>query len=58
MKFDFDEMRAFVAKAPTPRGSASLSVRKLRLKLFDLYRYMEDYEQLYKFVTLLGGKIE
>lgn len=53
MKFDFDEMRIFILHAP-----ASPPIRRLRLQLFDLYRYMEDYEKLYEMVIELGGKIE
>ena len=53
MKFNFDEMRNFVMHLP-----ASLPVKRLRLHLFDIYRYTEDYEKLYNFITELGGIIE
>lgn len=53
MKFDFNEMRLFVLHAP-----ASIPIRRLRLQLFDLYRYAEDYEKLYEMITMLGGTIE
>lgn len=53
MKFDFDVMREFVAHCP-----ASLPIKKLRLHMFDMYRYAEDYENIYKIITDLGGAIE
>lgn len=53
MKFDFDAMREFVAHCP-----ASLPVKKLRLRVFDMYRYAEDYEKIYTMITDLGGIIE
>ena len=53
MQFDFDTLRVFVLHCP-----ASPPVRRLRLALFDLYRYEEDYENLYKLVINLGGVIE
>lgn len=53
MKFDFDAMREFVAHCP-----ASLSIKKLRLHMFDMYRYAEDYESIYKMIIDLGGIIE
>lgn len=53
MKFDFDEMRDFIMHLP-----ASFPVKRLRLRLFDMYRYAEEYEKLYYFITELGGTIE
>lgn len=53
MKFDFDTLRIFVLRCP-----ASPPIRRLRLSLFDRYRYEEDYENLYKLITDLGGTIE
>lgn len=53
MQFDFDAMREFVAHCP-----ASLPVKKLRLRVFDMYRYAEDYEKIYIMITDLGGVIE
>lgn len=53
MKFDFDTMREFVAHCP-----ASLPIKKLRLHMFDTYRYAEDYEKIYTMITDLGGVIE
>lgn len=51
--FNFDELRIFIMRAP-----ASPPIRKIRLYLFDMYRYAEDYEKIYKLVTDLGGTIE
>jgi hypothetical protein len=53
MPFDIDVLRAFVLHCP-----ASPPIRRLRLSLFDRYRYEEDYEAIYQFITDLGGIIE
>lgn len=50
---DFDELRIFVLCAP-----ASPPIRRARLHLFDMYRYLEDYEKLYQLIIDLGGTIE
>lgn len=50
---NLDELRIIVLRAP-----ASPPIRRARLHLFDLYRYMEDYEKLYKLITDIGGTIE
>lgn len=50
---DFETLRIFILNCP-----ASPPIRKLRLTLFDNYRYAEDYEKIYKLVTDLGGIIE
>lgn len=42
---DLDTIRAWIIAQP-----ASMSVRKLRLRLFDLYRYAEDYEKIYDLI--------
>lgn len=53
MIFDLDVMRSFVLHRP---GAPAL--RRLRLWIFDKYRYEEDYEKIYALVTNLGGTIE
>ena len=53
MNTDFEKLRTFIFKLP-----ASPPIRRARLHLFDMYRYSEDYEQLYKYVKELGGQIE
>ena len=42
---DLDAIRTWIAARP-----ASMPVRKLRLHLFDLYRYAEDYEKIYSLI--------
>ena len=42
---ELDEIRIWILRQP-----ASRSVRTLRLHLFDLYRYGEDYEKIYQMV--------
>ena len=42
---ELDEIRIWILHQP-----ASPSVRALRLHLFDLYRYSEDYEKIYQMV--------
>ena len=51
--FDFDKLRIFVLHAP-----ASQPIRKMRLYLFDMYRYAEEYEKIYQLIEDLGGTIE
>ena len=45
---DFDMMREQIQKLPAATG-----VRRIRLWLFDMYRYSEDYDKLYKMVEEL-----
>ena len=40
--YDFDSMREYIAKIP-----ASSSIKKLRLELFGIWRYQEEYEKIY-----------
>ena len=42
---DLDQIRAWIMKQP-----ANPSIRKLRLHLFDLYRYGEEYEKIYQMI--------
>lgn len=53
-QFDFDGMRAWLKGLPCsdPR------VLRARLITFDLKRYREDYESIYQYITIMGGKIE
>lgn len=46
MTFDFEMMRQIVCNAPV----SSPKMRQLRLHLFDLYRYSEDYDKLYQMI--------
>ena len=48
---NLDTIRAWIANQP-----ASIPVRKLRLHLFDLYRYAEDYDKIYELVNDLKGE--
>lgn len=48
---DLDNIRAWISAQP-----ASLPVRKLRLHLFDLYRYAEDYDKIYELINDLKGE--
>lgn len=50
---DLDEMRDLIERCP-----ASRKIRSLRLHLFDLYRYAEDYESLYKIIVDIGVVVE
>ena len=42
---ELDEIRIWIWRQP-----ASPSVRALRLRLFDLYRYSEEYEKIYQMI--------
>jgi len=46
MQFDLEQMREIVKRAPT----SNLKVRRMRLNLFDMYRYNEEYEKIYQMV--------
>lgn len=57
MKFgitDFDEMREWIENIP----NTNPNVKEARLSIFDCYRYTEDYEAIYQFITGMGGVIE
>lgn len=53
MTFDFETLRDFVLHC-----HGSTPIRRARLQLFDLYRYNEDYEKIYKMIIDLGGIIK
>lgn len=51
MEWDFDAMREIVKHAPgSPR------IKRVRLNLFDIYRYCEEYDKLWKMVEDLKGE--
>ena len=50
---DFDAMRQWLRTL-----SGSFEIRRARLDIFDRYRYREDYEAIYNFITEMGGEIE
>lgn len=45
---ELDKIRIWILRQP-----ASPSIRALRLHLFDLYRYNEDYEKIYQMIENL-----
>jgi len=50
---DFDAMRDWLKRCSGPKV-----VRKARVIYFDNLRYREDYEAIYDFITMMGGKID
>ena len=50
---DFDAMRQWLRTL-----SGSFEIRRARINIFDRYRYREDYEAIYNFITEMGGKIK
>lgn len=50
---DFDAMRKWLHGL---RGS--FEIRRARVNIFDRYRYREDYEAIYNFITEMGGEIK
>lgn len=50
---DFDTMRKWLHTL-----SGSFEIRRARIDIFDRYRYREDYEAIYNFITEMGGEIE
>lgn len=51
--YDFDAMRKWLQTL-----NGSLEIRRARMNIFDRYRYREDYEAIYNFITVMGGKIK
>ena len=57
MKFgitDFEEMREWIKTLPTPNPKMT----EWRLEVFDIYRYSEEYENIYDYIRGLGGEVE
>ena len=52
-QFDFDGMREWLKKIPCsdPR------IIRARLITFDLMRYREAYDEIYNYITVMGGVI-
>lgn len=51
--YDFNAMRDWLRSIP-----GSFEIRRARINIFDRYRYREDYEAIYNFITEMGGIIE
>jgi len=51
MNWDFDKMREVVRRAP-----ATPKIRRMRLNMFDIYRYCEEYDKLWQMVNDLKGE--
>lgn len=45
MEWDLDKIRDWIKRQP-----ASPKIRRMRVNLFDIYRYQEDYEKIYQMV--------
>jgi len=45
MNWNLDELRDWIKRQP-----ASPKVKRMRVNLFDIYRYQEDYEKIYQMV--------
>ena len=52
-QFDFDSMRQWLKTLP-----GAFEVRRARISIFDRFRYREDFEALYNFISELGGIIK
>ncbi len=50
---DFEAMRQWLRTL-----SGSFEIRRARINIFDRYRYREDYEAIYNFITEMGGEIK
>ena len=50
---DFNAMRQWLYAL-----SGSFEIRRARINIFDRYRYREDYEAIYNFITEMGGEIK
>ena len=45
MEWDLDKIREWIRHQP-----ASPKIKRMRVNLFDIYRYQEDYEKIYQMV--------
>lgn len=45
MEWDLDKIREWIMHQP-----ASPKIKRMRINLFDIYRYNEDYEKIYQMV--------
>lgn len=45
MEWDLDKIREWIKHQP-----ASPKIKRMRVNLFDIYRYSEDYEKIYQMV--------
>lgn len=45
MNWNFDEIRDWIKRQP-----ASPKIKRMRVNLFDIYRYQENYEKIYQMV--------
>lgn len=45
MEWDLDKIREWIKRQP-----ASPKIKRMRVNLFDIYRYSEDYEKIYQMV--------
>lgn len=45
MNWNLDELRDWIKCQP-----ASPKIKRMRVNLFDIYRYQEDYEKIYRMV--------
>ena len=50
---DFDGMRKWLYSL-----KGSFEIRRARINIFDLYRYQEEYDKLYRFIEEMGGHIQ
>ena len=50
---DFDAMRNWLRTLSGP-----FEIRRARINIFDRYRYREDYDAIYNFITEMGGEIK
>lgn len=49
--YDFEELRKIVSHAP----AITPELRKMRLYLFDMWRYQEEYDKILKLLDDLKG---
>lgn len=45
MEWNLDKIREWIKRQP-----ASPKIKRMRINLFDIYRYQEDYEKIYQMV--------
>lgn len=52
-QFDFEGMRQWLKTL-----NGSFEIRRARINIFDRFRYQERYEELYNFISEMGGEIK
>ena len=53
-QFDFESMRQWLKSLPC----SDIRIMRARLITFDLMRYREAYDEIYNYISIMGGEIK